>query len=67
MKKKNIILIATALFIGSGLLFAFTTGNKTSSTCTESTEKSCEKKKGEAPGGMLWESLSSQFFTSSGS
>jgi hypothetical protein len=67
MKKKYLIAMAAALVIGSGLLMAFSPKNERGADCTESMEKCCEKKENKAPGGMLWESLSRQFFTSSGS
>ena len=67
MKKNFLIIGLITILAGSGLAFALKTNAKSESTCTESTEKCCQKRDSKAPGGMLWESLSNQFFTSSGS
>jgi hypothetical protein len=67
MKKKHLIIVTVAMVLTSGILLAFNTKTSKSSSCSESMEKCCEKKDKTAPGGMLWETLSRQFFTYSGS
>jgi hypothetical protein len=68
MQKKNIVRFGfIAVLLAASLLALRSSGNTTgNSTCKESLEK-CPKKeeqnKGTAPG-MIWESLSRQFFSS---